>query len=221
MSSRRRKQEVREIEARVLAKFMEERRPYEEISALMQNGTDEELAARISRAVAEGCDIAHHIDKYGYSFMHTAAELNRPAAIEPLIRAGLDVNDRGGKEKGTPLHTAVISGSAEAVRELIRLGADVNANAYEDSTALHYAAYHADQDEDKYFEIIKALIDAGANPHAQDVYRIEPVHCFKTQEGQRRFLSLIGEDTEKLPTRYMLTYDYDGRFIIAVRGRSL
>ena len=64
MSSRKRKQQVREMAARARARQIEERRPYSEIYELLKNGTDEELVARIDRAVAEGSDIMHHLDQF-------------------------------------------------------------------------------------------------------------------------------------------------------------
>ena len=66
MSSRKRKQEVREMSARAHARQIEERRPYSEIYELMEKGTDAELVARIDRAVAEGSDIMHHLDQFRY-----------------------------------------------------------------------------------------------------------------------------------------------------------
>lgn len=126
--------------ARARARQIEERRPYSEIYELLKNGTDEELVARIDRAVAEGSDIMHHLDKYRYALIHTAALENRPAAFVPLLRAGFTVDGRELDGKGTPLHIAANCGSAEAARELIRLGADVNARGFDDKAPLHCAA---------------------------------------------------------------------------------
>ena len=149
MSSRRRKQEVREMSARACAKLEEERRPYSEIYELLKNGTDEELVARIDRAVAEGSDIMHHLDKYRYALIHTAALENRPAAFVPLLRAGFTVDGREFDGKGTPLHIAANCGSAEAAKELIRLGADVNARGFDDKAPLHCAACYTKETDDK------------------------------------------------------------------------
>ena len=211
MSSRKRKQEVREMSARAHARQIEERRPYSEICELMEKGTDAELVARIERAVEEGSDIMHHLDQFCLTLIHTAAHENRPAAFVPLLRAGFTVNGREFDGKGTPLHIAANCGSAEAARELIRLGADVNARGFDDKAPLHCAA-------EKKFETIKVLLNAGANPHAKDDFRLEPINWFKTKPAQRRFLTLIGEERDDLPPRVMFIYDSDGQIILAVRN---
>ena len=221
MSSRRRKQEVREMAARARARQIEERRPYSEIYELLKNGTDEELVARIDRAVAEGSDIMHHLDKYRYALIHTAALENRPAAFVPLLRAGFTVDGREFDGKGTPLHIAANCGSAEAAKELIRLGADVNARGFDDKAPLHCAACYTKETDEKKFETIKILLDAGADPHAKDVFRLEPVNWFGTRRAQRRFLTLIGEESDSLPPRYAFTRDYDGQLVLAINDISL
>ena len=152
MSNRKRKQQVREMAARARARQIEERRPYSEIYELLKNGTDEELVARIDRAVAEGSDIMHHLDKYRYALIHTAALENRPAAFVPLLRAGFAVDDRELDGRRTPLHIAANNGSAEAAKELIRLGADVNARGFDDKAPLHCAACYTKETDEKKFE---------------------------------------------------------------------
>ena len=216
------------MSARACAKLEEERRPYSEIYELLKNGTDEELVARIDRAVAEGRDIMHHLDKYRYALIHTATLENRPAAFVPLLRAGFTVDGREFDGKGTPLHIAANCGSAEAAKELIRLGADVNARGFDDKAPLHCAAcplhcaacYTKETDEKK-FETIKILLDAGADPHAKDVFRLEPVNWFGTRRAQRRFLTLIGEESDSLPPRYAFTRDYNDQLVLAINDISL
>lgn len=221
MSSRKRKQQVREMAARARARQIEERRPYSEIYELLKNGTDEELVARIDRAVAEGSDIMHHLDKYRYALIHTAALENRPAAFVPLLRAGFTVDGRELDGKGTPLYIAANNGSAEAARELIRLGADVNARGFDDKAPLHCAACYTKETDEKKFETIKILLDAGADPHAKDVFRLEPVNWFGTRRAQRRFLTLIGEESDSLPPRYAFTRDYNDQLVLAINDISL
>ena len=221
MSNRKRKQQVREMAARARARQIEERRPYSEICELMEKGTDAELVARIERAVEEGSDIMHHLDQFCLTLIHTAAHENRPAAFVPLLRAGFAVDDRELDGRRTPLHIAANNGSAEAAKELIRLGADVNAIGFDDNAPLHYAAWYTKETDEKKFETIKILLDAGADPHAKDVFRLEPVNWFGTRRAQRRFLTLIGEESDSLPPRYMFTRDYNDHLILAVNDKSL
>ena len=207
--------------ARARARQIEERRPYSEICELMEKGTDAELVARIERAVAEGSDIMHHLDQFCLTLIHTAAHENRPAAFVPLLRAGFAVDDRELDGRRTPLHIAANNGSAEAAKELIRLGADVNAIGFDDKAPLHYAAWYTKETDEKKFETIKILLDVGAAPHAKDAFRLEPVNWFWTTRAQRRFLAMIGEESDKLPPRYMFTRDYNDHLILAVNDKSL
>lgn len=222
MSSRKRKKQIEEMAARACARLAEERRPYKEIYELLENGSDEELAARIYRAAAEGSDILHYLDEYGFQLIHSAARMNRAAALAPLVRAGFGVNDKGGEGGRTPLHIAAGHGAAAAAKELIRLGADTDARSTDGFTPMHYAAQYAKETDGKKFETIKILLDAGANPHAKDAFGLEPINWFGTKQAQRRFLELAGEESEVgLPPRYEFTYDYDGRLILAVNDKSL
>lgn len=222
MSSRKRKKQIEEMAARACARLAEERRPYKEIYELLENGSDEELAERIDRAAAEGSDILHYLDEYGFQLIHSAARMNRAAALAPLVRAGFGVNDKGGEGGRTPIHIAAAHGAAEAARELVALGADVRARDADGNTPMHSAARYAKETDGKQFETIKILLDAGADPHAKDVFRLEPVNWFRTKQAQRRFLALAGEESEGgLPPRYEFTYDYDGRLILAVNDKSL
>jgi cytohesin len=56
-----------------------------------------------------------------------AAEIGDVKTIEELLRAGADVNTKGGSYNNTPLIQAASAGKEEAVRLLIEKGADVNA----------------------------------------------------------------------------------------------
>ena len=53
---------------------------------------------------------------------------------------------------------ASMRGDADTVRQLVQSGANVNAEQADGATALHWAAYHADQ------SLAEFLLEAGANP---------------------------------------------------------
>lgn len=222
MSSRKRKKQIEEMAARACAKLAEERRSYKEIYELLENGLDEELATRIDHAVVEGSEIMNYLDEFHFPLIHSAARMNRPAAFEPLTRAGFGVNDKGGEGGRTPLHIAAGHGAAAAAKELIRLGANTDARCADGFTPMHYAAQYAKETDDKKFETIKILLDAGADPHAKDAFGLEPINWLATKQAQRRFFALAGEESEGgLPPRYEFTCDYDGRLILAVNDKSL
>ena len=94
----------------------------------------------------------------------------------------------------------------------------MNARGFDDKAPLHCAACYTKETDEKKFETIKILLDAGADPHAKDVFRLEPINWFKTKPAQRRFLTLIGEERDDLPPRVMFIYDSDGQIILAVRN---
>ena len=115
--------------------------------------------------------------------LHMAARRTTPEIIRLLIDAGADVNAVTAFAGLTPLHGAVAENSTkeedqpENVRALIEGGANVNAQIASDSknpdgkgiTALHFAVHSV--------EIVKILIDAGADIHlADDVHGIQPIH---------------------------------------------
>ena len=221
MSSRKRKQQVREMAARARARQIEERRPYSEIYELMEKGTDEELVARIDRAVAEGSDIMHHLDNIAMRSSTRRRMRTAPAAFVPLLRAGFTVDGREFDGKGTPLHIAANCGSAEAAKELIRLGADVNARGFDDKAPLHCAACYTKETDEKKFETIKILLDAGADPHAKTCSASSPVNWFGTRRAQRRFPDPHREESDSLPPRYAFTRDYNDQLVLAINDISL
>lgn len=97
----------------------------------------------------------------------------------------------------------------------------MNAIGFDDKAPLHYAAWYTEETDEKKFETIKILLDAGADPHAKDVFRLEPVNWFGTRRAQRRFLTLIGEESDSLPPRYAFTRDYNDQLVLAINDISL
>ena len=214
MSSRKRKQQVKEMGKIAEEKYRARIRAYEEIQELIKSGFDEELAARIRQAAAEKSKLAF-FDEYGYSILHVAAENDRAEAAALLVQeAGFDVDIRS-NFKRTPLHAAATCGAAQAAQMLISLGAEADTRDGDGNTPMQRAACYAKETDDK--KTIKVLLNAGADPHAKDDFRLEPINWFKTKQAQRRFLTLIGEERDDLPMRVMFIYDSDGQIILAVR----
>ena len=201
-------------------KHMARVRAYEEIQELIKSGSDEELAARIRQAAAEKSEL-FFFDAYGYSILHVAAENNRAEASALLVQeAGFDVDIRSNFNR-TPLHAAATLGAAQAAQTLISLGAEVDARDGDGNTPMQRAACYAKETDDKNFDAIKVLLDAGANPHAKDGFRLEPINWFKTKQAQRCFLTLIGEESDSLPPRYAFTRDYNDQLVLAINDISL
>ncbi|CAM9826509.1 unnamed protein product [Ectocarpus fasciculatus] len=94
----------------------------------------------------------------------TAARAGGLAAMQLLLRNGLDPNDKGIRRE-TPLHQAARHGHAEVIELLLRHGADVTAReAWAGRTPLHYACQAGS---------LKAatalIIKGGADPHIPDL----------------------------------------------------
>ena len=74
----------------------------------------------------------------------------------------------------TPLMLAASLGNLEMVRALLKAGADVKATDERDYTALFYGTYNPELDRG-YPEVVKALIDAGAEVETQIFYGVRPL----------------------------------------------
>ncbi|MFN7938500.1 MAG: ankyrin repeat domain-containing protein [Bryobacteraceae bacterium] len=66
-----------------------------------------------------------------------------------------------------PLFEACAKGDAKTVRKMLKDGADPNAHELDNTTALHWAAAH------RHIEIVRILLDAGADVHGEgDVHEL-------------------------------------------------
>lgn len=103
--------------------------------------------------LAEGINPITAIDNKGYSVLDNAAFYNNQPAIELLLKNGVDINTRSGMMMRTPLTWTF---KPEMVQYLIAHGADVNLRDGSGWVPL----YVADKPE-----VVKMLLEAGANPH--------------------------------------------------------
>ncbi|MBI3864159.1 MAG: ankyrin repeat domain-containing protein [Planctomycetia bacterium] len=97
-----------------------------------------------------------------------------PQVVRELVAAGADINTVGGDGYHL-LKSAAETGNVEFTRALLEMGADVETTSTGD-TALHTAVLW-DQ-----LEIVRLLLDAGANPNAQDVDQCTPLMLARTSE---------------------------------------
>lgn len=82
---------------------------------------------------------SNYLSKDNSSFLHYAVLKGFIGAIEPLLKAGLDMNHRGSKGN-TPLTAAVNVKNAKMAALFIEKGADVSLKTDTGNTALHIAA---------------------------------------------------------------------------------
>lgn len=178
-------------------------RKHPDVLRALQQGLTPSLSYELTQKVNRGVDTdSFSCAIYGHTFLHKAAEDNEVALIEPLVRAGIDVNAREKRYSGTPLRQALMGGHVDAVRELLRLGASVEkmslhsvwhqgaemvplllehgaeleAHAGSGCTPLMTAARNGR------FDVVQSLLAAGANARAQD-YRGKTALKYAMDEG--------------------------------------
>lgn len=107
--------------------------------------------------------------------LYLAAALGRMDVALALLAAGADVNLRCGFEKRTTVHIAAVEGHVGILRKVLKHehGADVDAADVQQCTALHLAARHC---IGKVEEVIKVLIEAGANVEAPCGMNVVTLH---------------------------------------------
>ena len=101
---------------------------------------------------------------YGNASFFKAVKENNIDAVKQLLSAGIDVNI-GDRNRLTALHFAR---SAEMVKFLKESGANVDIRAKQGITPLHRITYREDIKPSERTVIFQALLDSGADIHAQD-----------------------------------------------------
>jgi ankyrin repeat protein len=113
----------------------------------------------------------------GFTALHYAARDGRYDAAMLLLEAGADMNHRTGGDESSPMLVAVINGNFDLAMTLLERGADPNLVS-EDGAGPLFAVLNnewqlrtwypqptaSQQQETSYLEIMRALLDAGADP---------------------------------------------------------
>ena len=117
--------------------------------------------AEVESALHEGVDLNQYRIG-GKSFLRIAAEENKRAICEVLVRNGADLNESNGKLNYSLLHNAAASGNYGLASVLLDLGAYHSPRTSSHATPLHFAARSGFE----YFA--RKLIQFGADVNAQD-----------------------------------------------------
>lgn len=116
------------------------------------------------------------LDSHGQPplFLAASGPDTETGELEFLIGAGASVNvpvEQG--EMRMPLHQAVIENLVDKVRVLLGAGADVNAEDRDGRNAIFYACM---VDGDMNEEIVRMLLEKGADPFWQNINGTTPIH---------------------------------------------
>jgi len=136
-------------------------------------------------------------NEQGRTMLHHVAPYGSVELIDRLMAAGVDQNSRDHVSRETPLMLAVAERSAQRVRLLLERGADATARDESGNTVLHFIARWSHKDEcsphdlTNIKEIVKLLVDAGADPQAQDNDGLNPLQLALLDDGMVAGMGLI------------------------------
>jgi uncharacterized protein len=116
----------------------------------------------------------------GIAPLHFAARQGQVEAAKALIEAGADVNQRAVGDNSTPMLLATVNGHFDLAKMLLEKGSDANAAQHNGVTPL-YAALNCqwaakalypqprafEQQQTSYLDLMKALLDKGADPNVR------------------------------------------------------
>lgn len=136
---------------------------------------------------------AHH-KKYGDTLLSGSITKGKTQIAVWILSQGIDPND-GSKQ--LPLNNAVLRSSwygdttLALIEELLKNGADVNARGkIWGKTPLHQAKLVS-------YDVVKILLEYGADPNIQDKKGQTPLHLFSGHVGEVRTIQLLIEQGAK------------------------
>lgn len=125
------------------------------------------------------------------SSLGVAVTMNHVGIVKRLIDAGTDVNARATSTGRTPLHVAASYSRVEMAQTLLDAGAKINATSDTMQTPLHCAQRFSYRDTDKNLQLVRLLLENGADPDAKDANGKTPLQTMlpadaKTVNGVKK-----------------------------------
>lgn len=155
----------------------EEEGPFTIPAAPMHQAAIRGDIATLKRLIAEGADINEINRIYVVTPLAAAAHAVSPDVLRKLVELGADVQLRGPTpESASPLHFAVTAGNVENARTLIELGANVHEVHPHAGSLLAVAIMHILP------EMVKLLVELGADPNQSGPNGMSPLQMVKAQQ---------------------------------------
>lgn len=140
--------------------------------------------------IAEGAKIEAQ-NRFGITPLHEAARENQNDATRILIENKANVNPQS-VDESTPLHAAALYNSFDTLKTLIFHRASIDVPDRYKRTALHLAATHSHGTD-----VLRALIEAKANPNALNDFGETPLHKAVNAGNADAVNALIGSEAHK------------------------
>ena len=151
---------------------------------------EEQMSRQMGRAAPARADIAGATRAYRYnelissqggmSALHFAARQGFDEVVKALVEGGADLNQLNAGDRTTPLLIAIINGHFDLAKWMLEKGADPNLSAFNGVAPLFgvlniqwapkslYPSPKAHQQQSTtYLELMRALLDKGADPNAR------------------------------------------------------
>ena len=186
------------------------------IKAVTDNLTDE-----VERLLNEDFDINYKLPDSNKTALHLAASSGLDAMVYKLIRLGADINARDFNLQ-TPLHEASVKGHKKVVEILVNEDAAIDAQDSDLQTPLFHPLFHwlsqtSRTSQADHMDIIKLLVDKGADINAKDRYGNVPLHFAINNECSKEKVQLLLKLGGNISA---LNHDHKTPLLLALERRS-
>ena len=186
------------------------------IKAVTDNLTDE-----VERLLNEDFDINYKVPDSNKTALHFAASSGLDAMVYKLIRLGADINARDFNLQ-TPLHEASAKGYKKVVEILVNEDAAIDAQDSDLQTPLFHPLFHwlsqtSRTSQADHMDIIKLLVDKGADINAKDRYGNVPLHFAINNECSKEKVQLLLKLGGNISA---LNHDHKTPLLLALERRS-